>query len=70
MPIFQFLRTNFEQNFRFLVHGGSKLTLKTFYSKNPKFQPIFEWGIRKNWSPDDLPTPQLPGPEDFADFLS
>jgi hypothetical protein len=28
------------------------------------------WGIRKNWSRDDLPTPHIPGPEDFADFLS
>jgi len=30
----------------------------------------FCMGNPKNWSQDDLPTPQIPGPEVFANFLS
>jgi hypothetical protein len=30
---------------------------------------IFVWGIRINWSRDDLPTLQIPGREVFADIV-
>jgi hypothetical protein len=59
------------------------LGTKSFYvdfdptwAKNRPFEmefwllTYFVWVIRKKWSQDDLPTLQIPGPEDFAENAS